>query len=44
MQRILLVVRTNLTSIISAIDGTVIMTPDLQVRVASILTSSSYPP
>lgn len=31
MQRILSIVRTNLSSIISAIDGTVIMTPDLQV-------------
>lgn len=31
MQRILTIVRTNLSSIISAIDGTVIMTPDLQV-------------
>lgn len=32
MQRILTIVRANLSSIINAIDGTVIMTPDLQVR------------
>ncbi|CDJ35908.1 Dynein heavy chain axonemal, related [Eimeria mitis] len=36
MQRILSIVRTNLSSIISAIDGTVIMTPDLQDDVMAI--------
>ncbi|CDJ43280.1 hypothetical protein ETH_00008820 [Eimeria tenella] len=36
MQRILTIVRANLSSIINAIDGTVIMTPDLQDDVTAI--------
>lgn len=36
MQRILLIVRTNLSSMVNAIDGTVIMTPDLQDDVTAV--------